>query len=309
MATVQILLAAYNGSKYIREMVDSIVAQEYRDWHLIVSDDGSDDGTQQILEEYARAMPERITHYRSGMRFGSTQGHFMHLLKTFPDGQYTMFCDQDDVWHPDKISKTLCKMQQVEGEGLPAMVHTDLRVTDARLKVMDESFMHYSKLRGDRLEVHQLMMQNVVTGCTMMINRSLAQLAAKTVPEQGILMHDWWIALVASALGRTGYVDSPTMEYRQHGDNVVGAKNTRSLGYILRKLTGGEIRRALGDTYAQAKALHDSFSHLIDQDKGELVAEYAALQDAGYVRRRIKWIRFGFYKFGLSRIAAQMLLG
>ena len=136
---ILILLAAYKGGRFIRPMVDSILAQDVGGWKLILSDDGED--TAPILQEYADRYPDRITHYRSGRRFGSAQKHFMHLLEQFGDqADYVMFCDQDDVWHPDKVRLTLWLMEQVETDpSLPVLVHTDLRVVDGQLREMDPS--------------------------------------------------------------------------------------------------------------------------------------------------------------------------
>ena len=233
---ILILLAAYKGGRFIRPMVDSILAQDVGGWKLILSDDGED--TAPILQEYADRYPDRITHYRSGRRFGSAQKHFMHLLEQFGDqADYVMFCDQDDVWHPDKVRLTLRLMEQVETDpSLPVLVHTDLRVVDGQLREMDPSFQHYSGLDGHRLSLPQLLVQNVVTGCTVMINRSLARLACRPVEEGDMLMHDWWLALIAAAMGRAVFLNRATIDYRQHGGNVVGAKDPRSAGYVLQKL-------------------------------------------------------------------------
>lgn len=309
MNSVRILLATYNGSKYIGAMIDSILAQDYTDWQLILSDDGSKDETPEILEGYAKKYPDRISHYRSGMRFGNAQDHFMHLLKVFGDAPYIMFCDQDDVWHPNKISKTMDKMEQIEVPGKPAMVHTDLRVVDGQLNVMDPSFMHFSKLQGDRLELNHLLVQNVVTGCTMMINRALAELAVSRIPEEGILMHDWWLALLAAAVGTTGYVQEATIDYRQHGNNVVGAKNSRSLSYIFGKLKNNGIGAAMQHTYHQADVFCETFGDMMLPSDKALVATYGKLKNAGYFARRSAFVKHGFYKIGASRVIAQMIWG
>ena len=144
MEKVVILLAAYNGGPYIRQTIQSVLEQDYRELHLVLSDDGSSDGTAEILEEYRARYPRKITHYRSCVRFGNAQDHFMHLLARFGDADYLMFCDQDDIWHPDKVTRTLQKMKETEIPGLPALVHTDLRVVDGDLKEIDPSFIHYS---------------------------------------------------------------------------------------------------------------------------------------------------------------------
>lgn len=309
MSQVTVLLATYNGSKYVRQMIDSVLAQDHRDFRLVLSDDGSRDETVSILEEYAGQHPDRVIHYRSGLRFGNAQGHFMHLLEKFHDTPYIMFCDQDDFWHPDKISKTLAKMQQVEHSDSPALVHTDLRVVDGALNLMDASFMHFSKLRGDRLKLNQLLVQNVVTGCTMMINNALAELACSHLPENKILMHDWWLALIASAMGTAAYLNEATIDYRQHGSNVVGAKNTRSVSYILGKLKNDGVKTAMAQTYAQAKVFAACFGPLLDAESRQLVEIYAAGADKNAFARRFCFLKYGFLKYGLQRIAAQLFWG
>lgn len=310
MANVLILLASYNGSRYIHEMVDSIIAQDYTDWHLVLSDDGSKDNTPEILEAYAAKMPEKITHYRSGMRFGNAQDHFMHLLRQFRDAPYVMFCDQDDVWHSDKIRKTLEKMKQIEEDpAIPAMVHTDLRVVDGELREIDPSFVAFSKLDGHRLSLNGLLMQNVVTGCTMMLNRALAELSVARTPAGGIQMHDWYIALLAAACGKTGYLDEATIDYRQHGNNVVGAKNPRSLGYILARISGKVVRGSIFAASAQAQVLLDTCSDLLPQDARTTLAAFAAVRESGWLKRKQLYVRHGFYKIGLTRCIAQFLIG
>ena len=307
MATVRILLATYNGEKYIEEMVESILSQDYTDWQLVLSDDMSKDGTPAILDQYARQYPDRITHYRSGLHFGNAQGHFLHLLSQFPDAPYIMFCDQDDVWHSDKISKTLGKMKEIEEAGKPALVHTDLRVVDAALQEMGPSFLAYSGIRGDRIQLKQLLVQNVVTGCTTMVNRELALLSNSHKPEGKILMHDWWLALTASALGTIGFLNEATIDYRQHGNNTVGAKNTKSPAYILKKIRNDGVRKAMEQTYNQAETFLTCFGDLMDQEQRQVVKAYGDLAHKGGMARRAAFVKGGYYKFGIQRIMAQFL--
>lgn len=309
MPEITVLLATYNGSKYVRQMIDSVLAQDYQDFHLVLSDDGSKDDTAAILEEYAQANPQKITHYRSGQRFGNAQNHFMHLLQQFHATPYVMFCDQDDFWHADKMGKTLQKMQEIEKDGLPAMVHTDLQVVDGELKQMDPSFMHFSKLKGDRLALNRLLVQNVVTGCTMMLNKPLAELACSRMPEGKILMHDWYLALIAAAMGNAGYLPEPTIDYRQHGNNVVGAKNTRSFSYILKKIKNDGVKTAMAETYAQAQVFADCFGPVLDAQARATVEAYASLAKKNWFARRVAFIKYGFLKCGIQRIVAQFIWG
>ena len=307
MAEVFVLLATYNGRKYIAEMIDSVLAQDYQDFHLIVSDDQSTDDTAGILEEYANKYPTVITHHRSNRRFGNAQDHFMYLLQTFHDAPYIMFCDQDDYWHSDKITKTIQLMKKIEQPGVPAMVHTDLRVVDRDLKELDSSFMHYSKLQGTRMSVSQLLAQNAVTGCTMMINKALADLACDNMPKEEILMHDWWLALIAATMGTTGYLDESTIDYRQHGNNVVGAKKTRSLRYILGKLRNNEGRKQIRDTYQQAALFYRCFSEKLGENERKLVKTYGDLPSLSVWKRRSMIVKCRYYKKGITRILSQLI--
>ena len=179
----------------------------------------------------------------------------MHLLEQFGDqADYVMFCDQDDVWHPDKVRLTLRLMEQVETDlSLPVLVHTDLRVVDGELREMDPSFQHYSGLDGHRPSLPQLLVQNVVTGCTVMINRSFG--AAGLPPGGGgdMLMHDWWLALIAAAMGRAVFLDRATIDYRQHGGNVVGAM-TPARRAMCSRSEGGACAGPFSDTARQAGA-------------------------------------------------------
>lgn len=309
MNCITVLLATYNGSKYVRQMIDSVLAQDYQDFLLVLSDDCSKDGTDLILEEYATQYPDKITHYRSGLRFGNAQNHFMHLLQKFHDTPYIMFCDQDDYWHSNKIRKTLQKIQEIETDSLPAMVHTDLRVVDGDLQLMDPSFMHFSRLQGDRLALHQLLVQNVVTGCTMMLNRNLAVMATERLPADGIAMHDWWIALLASACGNIDYLQEATIDYRQHGNNSVGATSARSLRHILGKLSNNKIRTRMKRSFLQAEMFLTCFEDMLPKEKANLIRAYAKLKDANGLQRRIAYIKYGFLMDGLLKKAGQFLLG
>lgn len=306
--TVLILLASYNGESYIRQMIDSVLKQDHPNIRLILSDDSSTDKTPEILEEYATRYPNTVTHYRSGMRFGNAQKHFMHLLNAFHDAPYIMFCDQDDIWHPDKVSKTLSLMGQTETDpAVPVMVHTDLRVVDQDLQTIATSFCTHSGLDGNRLALNQLLVQNVVTGCTMMMNRSLAELSCRVEKADSLLMHDWWIAIVASAFGKTAFLNEATIDYRQHGKNAVGAKNVRSLSYLAARLRANSMRKALNEGAEQASVFLDTYSDLFSAEQRELICAFIATKDQNLIARDLTFLKYNLLKSGLLRKAGQFL--
>ena len=307
-ASVLILLASYNGESYIRQMIDSVLNQDYSNIQLILSDDGSTDGTEAILEQYATLYPDSVTHYRSGRRFGNAQKHFMHLLSTFHDAPYIMFCDQDDIWHPDKVRKTLALMTEVESDpAIPVMVHTDLQVVGQDLEVISPSFCTHSGLDGNRLALNQLLVQNVVTGCTMMVNRTLAELSCRLTDMDVLLMHDWWIAMVASAFGKTGFLNEATIDYRQHGKNAVGAKNVHSPSYLAARLRAHSMRQSLTKGADQAAAFLRTYADFLSPKQAELVSAYVATKDMGLIQRDLTFIKYDLLKSGILRKAGQLL--
>ncbi|MBQ6294142.1 MAG: glycosyltransferase family 2 protein [Lachnospiraceae bacterium] len=316
MSKATILLAAYKGNDYAGAMIDSILAQDCDNWELVLSDDGG--FTEDLLAGYAEKYPDRITLHRSGLRFGSAQKHFLYLMKLCRNAEYLMFCDQDDVWHPDKVRKTLAAMQAAEQAAReesrsenapPVLVHTDLRVADGELRTIDESFMHYSRLDGTRLKLNELLIQNVVTGCTLMINRPLTALALEGAEEEKMLMHDWWIALCAAAFGRSVFLPEATIDYRQHGGNVVGAKSPLNPAYLKSRLSGGAIRKSLDDTSAQAEAFLKVYGERLDAAQKETVEAFAKLPETGKLARLRTYSRYGFWKKDPGRRLAQMIWG
>ena len=147
----------------------------------------------------------------------------------------------------------------------------------------------------------------VCTGCSVMIFRSLARLACRPGVEWYMLMLDWWLALIAAAMGRAVFLNRATIAYRQHGGNVVGAKDPRSAGYVLQKLKGGAVRRSLVDTARQAGAYLSSYRQELTPDQQALQADYAAAPEKGKLARLTLYRRRGLWKCGLNRRIGQIL--
>lgn len=233
---VAILLATYNGERYLNAQIDSILCQSYRDWHLYVHDDGSTDGTVAIIHAYANRFPERITVYRYG-RQGSAQRNFLSMLEK-TDADYYMFSDQDDVWHADKIEKSITAMRNMERlhPQKPVIVHSDLQLVDSHQQLLHPSFFNYANIHPDFCNRYEDYVQNIVTGCTMIINRRAKKAALSRKPLHAT-MHDSWITLRTIAEGGIRHtIYEPLTDYRQHSGNVLGAREGRhfTIGYRLR---------------------------------------------------------------------------
>jgi len=221
---IDILLATYNGQAYLKDQIDSILAQSCQDWQLLIRDDGSIDDTINVIEDYQRQYPDKIKIITDSVNHLGAKLNFGELLK-HTQSDYIMFCDQDDVWLPQKIDVTLNAMRMAEKSypNKPIMVHSDSIVVNANLKKIADSKWAYEKIwpRKDD-DLNRIVLQNVATGCTIMINRK-AKNVSLPIPKDAI-MHDWWIALKVAEHGKIIYTPDKLVLYRQHSNNLVGAK-------------------------------------------------------------------------------------
>lgn len=231
---VAILMATYNGEKYICEQIDSILAQTYKDWRLYIHDDGSKDGTKEILTQYATKYPDQISVMEYSSQGGALQ-NFMSLLDKV-EAPYYMFSDQDDVWLPNKVEIEYARMKEAEShEGAkPILVFTDLVVVDVNKNVINPSFWEYEGIYPKFVKrFTDLAALNIVTGCTMLFNHKAKEILGKSYGKA--MMHDAWIAMhVIACGGALCEVDTATMLYRQHGDNTLGARDASTLTWKYR---------------------------------------------------------------------------
>lgn len=303
--TVDILLPVWNGTPFLGDLIESLQSQTYGDWTLRVRDDGSTDETHAVLDRIACEDGRIRIEDSGGERLGA-MGSFARLLENGAGAaQYTMFCDQDDYWFPRKIEQTLAVMRQAEAESgtdTPVLVHTDLTVTDANLNPIGTSFWSYSGLRPKRTGLNQVLIQNPATGCTMMINRKLREAALPIATEA--VMHDWWMALVASCFGRIVHIPEPTVLYRQHGSNDTGARRYSPIRGIPGVFTMAGFERLKADlrcTTRQAEAFLRQYGDRMDPGSRRLVSRYAEIMSCGPLRRRARLLELGTLKHGFAR--------
>ena len=303
---ISVLLATYNGSRYVAELLDSLIAQTIPCFSIIVSDGGSHDGTAAIIERYRAKYPDRITVLPPIEGRLDVRSNFNRLIDA-ARSPYILFCDQDDIWLPSKIDTTMARMKVLEhtfGTSVPLMVHTDLSVTDAQLRVIDRSFVASSGITPEANDLVSLLFRNVATGCTMAMNRPL-YLLASPVPAEAV-MHDHWVASVAAATGHIGYIEEPIILYRQHGGNTVGAVKVGPADFVSkvhRVLFGNGVAVLLAYS-ASSRTLLDRVGDRIDPATRRTVAAFANLRDLPW-RRQIAFLR----EAGLARHGWLQTLG
>lgn len=224
MKKLQILMSTYNGKAYLREQLDSVLQQDCKQkglvkLQLLVRDDGSKDGTQKILQEYAIRYPQEVQWFQ-GENCGVIQS-FFELMKKTEKADFYAFSDQDDFWMPDKMSSAIQIIEKY-GKNRPFLYCCRPKLVDAELNAITSAM----KRPAMRPSFGNALLENIVTGCTAVMNEELRALVAVRFP-QFTVMHDRWFYLAASCFGRVYYDETPHICYRQHGGNVVGVNSGR----------------------------------------------------------------------------------
>ncbi len=296
---IDVLLGAFDGESFLAEQIESVLTQASVPLRILARDDGSSDGTAEILERYASEDPGRFVLLRSPGRLGAG-GNFGFLLDQ-SKAPYVAFCDQDDVWKPAKLSILLARMHALEqrhGAGTPLLVHSDLEVVGPALEPIAGSYWRRAGIDSARCALPQVLIKNPVTGCALLANRTLVDLARPVPPEAAL--HDHWLALVAAAFGRIEAVAEPLVRYRQHSANVVGAERYGWRMIVRRALT--ECGRLdIDRPRRQARAFVDRYAERLAPAQRTLVDGFARLPERSWLARRAFLVTRGVLFPGLAR--------
>ncbi len=297
--TTAILLAAYNGEKYLKEQLDSIVGQTFTDWALFINDDGSTDSTPEILRQYQNMYPDQIFLSENTSGTHGATGNFADLFAKVSGYEYYAFCDQDDRWEPEKLSEMIhfLKNCQKKYDG-PLLAYCTLRITDQDMNPICDSLETYTHAAlGQKQHYRKLLLANYVPGCAMVFNDKLKDLVSSYPKE--IDLHDWWILLLCAAFGRiVRKNDTPLSNYRQHSCNTLGVTNTRSTLYrILDNLRPSVFRKHLRSltncrrqAAAQTQTLLQVYGDRLSPEQRRLAQNVLALLRSG---NRLKSVILG----------------
>jgi glycosyltransferase involved in cell wall biosynthesis len=232
---VDVLMATYNGRSFVREQIDSILNQTHLNIRLLVCDDCSTDGTHEYVSRLLSSLPNAVV-YRNPTNLGTVKT-FEALLQRVAS-PYFAFADQDDVWLTDKIERSLSLMIEKDLQ----LVYSDLEVVDATLRQIAPSMWKYSGVKPlDASSPIPYLLRNPVSGCTMLVD---SRLLAHCLPmPDETPMHDWWIVLRATQVGKVGFLNAPTVKYRQHGSNALGANKSALAAFWSRLASRGLTTR------------------------------------------------------------------
>lgn len=281
---IDVLLATYNGEKYLKEQIDSILNQTYSNIRLVISDDCSKDNTREIIKEYEEK-DDRVISYFHEKNLGYVKN--FEFLLTKVENEIYMLSDQDDVWLPTKIEHTYNKMVETNAD----LVFTDLEVVDENLKIMYPSFNDYMKLsrkiKKYKNDYRLQYLYNCVTGCTLMSKKKFLDMILPIPTQSKYAIHDTWIATAIANNGKVEYLDEKTILYRQHGNNQVG---TEKVSHGFEKLDQVRelfinVKLGLFETYVQNDRI---FNDKLKKENKEALEYFKMIQNKKNVNFR-KW--------------------
>lgn len=308
MSTVAIVMTTYNGEKYVKDQINSILASVYQDFELFIYDDGSKDNTMPILRDLENQNPSKVHVFQNEVNLGVTINFLNAFSRTTMD--YIMFCDQDDFWKPNKIALTLKRMRHMEAQiskETPLAVFTDASVVDEKLKIVNNSFFCSNHLNPKKSDLAHLLMENKLIGCTVMVNAALRKiLQSNRLPDKA-KYHDWWIALVAAAFGKIGFVNESTLLYRQHEGNVVGGAGF--LAYLQNRLSSlQDQKESVQILIRQADEFLTLYGEQLSGEKREVIQNFVALNQLKFMKKRSVLIQNGYLKTGFIRNVGLLII-
>lgn len=300
---ITILMTTYNGEKFLRPQLDSILNQSRTDFRLIIRDDCSTDGTYAILKEYQKKY-SNISVLKRGKNSGNAKINFMEMITEYRD-DYIFLADQDDIWCRDKIELTMARMNELEeicGDKKPILVHTDMVVVDSELNILSKSYREQVLHPNWKTFTKEMsLIMNIATGFTICYNRPLAEYF-REIPKN-MVMHDWWIFMVAMKFGVVNGLDNQTALYRQHGNNQLGTSNIGSFRARFSKLfKGKEIKQRFEDSFLQCNELCKMYN-IYNKD----YLDYGNLSGKSKLKKLRLYLRLGGPSCGLSRLIAAIL--
>jgi glycosyltransferase involved in cell wall biosynthesis len=308
MSTCDVILAVWNGQDYLPAMLDSLLSQTTSEFNVLVRDDGSTDGSREILENYKQKFDGRLSVIAGEPTRSATANFAILMRETKAD--YVLFADQDDVWRPEKVGLTLRSLKEAEakyGKSTPIYFATDIEVANKDLELINPSYWKWKRLKASRMsKLSQSLICVSIQGMASGINRALLDLANPVSAKA--ISHDWWTQLIAAAMGKVICDPTTTALYRVHGGNASIPKPVGVLPYLRLGLDASFLRRGLGRRIEQADALADALAERMPPDKLKIIRRFTKLQSQGFLQRRWTLVSGNYLYHDLVRSVATFVL-
>ena len=260
---IDILMATYNGEKYLVEQLDSIINQTYRNWNLLIRDDNSTDKTLEIIQNYHKK-DKRIKILKDNKGNLGIVRNFEELLKS-SESEFIMFSDQDDIWVENKLDMYLKMIEKIKNKGF--MIHSDAILFDKnKSNILKDTFISKKAINKG---LENVFFNYFVQGDTILISKEIKNFILPFPKE--VYLHDRYIHLISELFFERIFVNKALIYYRQHGDNQIGAKNT--IRELLLKRYFDERDRQL------IKIIYNKYGSLLTEDKKKLIEEYFKITD------------------------------
>lgn len=288
MPSVAILMCTYNGERYLAQQLESFEAQTYSNWVLWVSDDGSNDGTLDVLERFRRRWGEARLHVLRGPSGGFARNFLSLTCRAEILADFYAYSDQDDVWMTDKLERAFTALGRLPSQA-PLLYCSRTQLTDESLSPIGVSPL-FSRTPGFR----NALTQNIAGGNTMVFNDVACQIIRAAGPQVKVVAHDWWTYLAISAAGGTVvYDDYLAMLYRQHGGNLIGSNQGMGARWArIKMLAAGQLARW---TDANLDALDRMILHLTAEN-ARVLGIFANSRKRGLLVRLSGFSRSGLYR-------------
>jgi glycosyltransferase involved in cell wall biosynthesis len=301
---IDVLMATWNGSRFIKEQLDSLFCQTFQNFRLIVRDDGSSDSTLEIVEQYRCRRPDSVLVRKNPVRQGACRN--FSLLAQESTAPYFAFSDQDDIWRPDKLALELAAAKSIEAEHgvhTAVLVFSDMELVGPDNRLTARSVWKMKHVNPHRARLGSMLVQNLVNGCTALGNRSLL-LHGMPIPEEAF-MHDFWLGLVAAAFGILRPLDATTVRYRQHQHNAMGAGSGLRVADAFKRLLGDpSFKKGIERSRRQAEKFSERYASQLSTEQKEILQVWSKSQNLPAGVRH--WT---LYRNGLTRTSFLNNLG
>lgn len=287
-ARVAILLGTYHGQRYLAEQLDSFAAQSHENWEVWASDDGSEDDTRSILEDYKSKWDAGCLFIHSGPAKGFAANFLSLTCNANITADYYAYSDQDDVWEIDKLARAVQWLESVPPD-IPALYCSRTRLVDS-----ENNEIGLSPLFNKAPSFANALMQNIGGGNTMVFNNAALNLLREAGENKFVITHDWWTYIIVTGCGGKVFYDSkPTLRYRQHGGNLVGTNaNWKARLRRIRMLFQGRFKH-WNDCNISALS---TLEHRLTPQNREILRRFADARNMSLIPRLIHLKSSGIYR-------------